>query len=168
MKWLRTWFVVGVVAVGIATPLAAQAQVKVIQTDCSTVSVTPPVIRISFAVLNLGPIPVCSIHFTPVTVGLSNADSCKILSCSSAPGWSCQTTPGGGAFWRTLPGFPCIGPGEKHEPFDVELDPLYCCYRAEYDDGNGQIFFTDLVCFECSKPVPTRGSTWGRLKMMYR
>src|SRR5258705_13017420 len=147
MKGFGTWFVLRGFALERATPVVRQAHAKGFQMVLSRVTVTPPVIRISFAVLNLGPIPVCSIHFTPVTVGLSNADSCKILSCSSAPGWSCQTTPGGGAFWRTLPGFPCIGPGEKHEPFDVELDPLYCCYRAEDDDGNGQIFFTDLACF---------------------
>jgi hypothetical protein len=167
MKWLRTLFMVGAVAVAIATPFAAHAQVKIIQTNCTQVSQTPPLVRVTFAVLNLGPIPTCSIHLTPVTIGLSNADSCRIIECSNAPGWDCQLTSGGGAFWHTLPGAPCIGQGEKHEPFDVVLDPLYCCYRAEYDDPSGAIFFTDLVCFECDK-VPTRHSTWGRLKMMYR
>jgi len=166
MRSLRFLFLVGLAA--IAAPLAAQAQVQIVQTDCSTVSVTPPLVRITFAVINLGTIPVCSIHLTPVTIGLSNADSCKVIECSNAPGWDCQLTPGGGAFWHTLPGAPCIGPGQKHEPFDVVLDPLYCCYRAEFDDPSGQIFFTQLVCFECEKPVGTRGATWGRLKMLYR
>jgi len=167
MKWLRPMFMVVAVAMAIATPFAAHAQVKIIQTNCTQVSQTPPLVRVTFAVLNLGPIPVCSIHLTPITIGLSNADSCRIIECSNAPGWDCQLTPGGGAFWHTLPGAPCIGQGEKHEPFDVVLDPLYCCYRAEYDDPTGQIFFNDLVCFECDK-TPSRHSTWGRLKMMYR
>ena len=30
------------------------------------------------------------------------------------------------------------------------------------------IFASQLVCFECDKPVGTRGATWGRLKMLYR
>jgi len=168
MKSLRNVFILAGLAAALAVPALTQAQVNIIQTNCSTVSINPPQVRVTFAVLNLGPIPVCSIHLTPVTIGLSNADSCRILECSNAPGWLCQLTPDGGAFWRTLPGAPCIGPGDKHEPFDVILDPLYCCYRAEYDDPAGQIFFTDLVCFECDKPTGTRGATWGRLKMMYR
>ena len=168
MKWLRSLIVVGFAIAVAAFPSAAQAQVKIIQTDCSTVSINPPQVRVVFAVLNLGPIPICSIHLTPVTVGLSNADSCRILECSSAPGWICQLDPAGGAFWHTLSGFPCIQYGQKHEPFDVILDPLYCCYRADYDDGDGHIVFSDLVCFECDKPVGARHSTWGRLKLMYR
>lgn len=168
MKWLRNVSIFAVAVVALAAPAVTQAQVKVIQTNCTTISTSPPLVEVTFAVLNLGPIPVCSVHLTPVTIGLSNADSCKILQCSNPPGWICQLTPGGGAFWQTLPGFPCIGNGQKHEPFDVVLDPLYCCYRAEFDDGNGQIFFTDLVCFECDKPTDSRKATWGRLKMMYR
>ena len=168
MKWLRSVLILVVMSAALAVPAVTQAQVQVIQTNCSTVSINPPQVRVTFAVLNLGPVPVCSIHLTPVTIGASNADSCRILECSNAPGWICQLTPGGGAFWHTLPGAPCIFNGQKHEPFDVILDPLYCCYRAEYDDPNGQIFFTDLVCFECDKPTDTRRATWGRLKMMYR
>jgi hypothetical protein len=168
MKSLRSvFFLVGVAAV-LAVPAVTQAQVEIIQTNCTPLSTSPPQVEVTFAVLNLGPIPVCSIHMTPVTVGASNADSCRILACSNAPGWTCQLAPGGGAFWHTLPGAPCIGQSEKHEPFDVVLDPLYCCYRVEYDDPSGAIFFTDLVCFECDKATGRRGGTWGRLKMMYR
>ena len=168
MKWLRNLLIAVLTMVALAAPAVTQAQVKVIQTDCSTVSINPPLVRVTFAVLNLGTIPACSIHLTPISIGASNADSCHILECSNAPGWTCQLTPDGGAIWQTLPGYPCIQYGQKHEPFDVVLDPLYCCYRAEFDDPNGQIFYTDLVCFECDKPVDTRKATWGRLKVMYR
>src|SRR5207245_3256367 len=97
MKSLRNIFFLVAMAAALAVPAVTQAQVKVIQTNCTPVSTDPPLVEVTFAVLNLGPIPVCSIHLTPVTIGASNADSCKILQCSSAPGWTCQLTPGGGA-----------------------------------------------------------------------
>src|SRR5262245_47024501 len=102
MMRLRIILSVAVMALALAVPAVTQAQVKVIQTNCPAVSVVPPQVRITFAVVNLGPVPVCSIHFEPITIGASNADSCHIIECSNAPGWLCQLTPTGGAFWRTL------------------------------------------------------------------
>jgi len=168
MKWLRLMFVLGIVVAAVVAPSLSSAQVQVIQTDCQAVSTNPPLVRVVFAVLNLGTIPVCSIHLTPISIGLSNADSCKIIECSFPPGWFCQADPIGGAFWRVVAGAACIQFGQKAEPFDIVLDPLYCCYRAEFDDPSGAIFFSTTVCFECAKPTSTRGATWGRLKMMYR
>ena len=169
MKWLRLVLLLGIVTAALVAPSPSRAQVTVIQTDCTAVSTNPPLVRVTFAVVNLGSIPICSIHMTPVTIGSSNADSCRINECSSAPGWTCQLEAAtGGASWHTLPGAACISPGGKHEPFDVVLDPLYCCYQTEFDDGTGTIVFSNLVCFECNKPVKAHGSTWGRLKMMYR
>ena len=169
MKRLRLVFALGLLTAAVLAPSQAPAQVSVIQTDCTPISTVPPLVRVTFAVVNLGTIPVCSVHLTPVTIGLSNADSCHILECSNPPGWGCQLESAtGGAFWRTLAGAPCIPPGGKHEPFDVVLDPLYCCYNAEFDDGNGTVIFQSLVCLECEKPTGNRGGTWGRLKLMYR
>jgi len=172
MKLLRVFTLVAMVlGIGfLAAPAHAQRPVHIVQTDCDTLSLDPPLVRVSFGVINLGPIPVCSIHLIPVQSGPTPADSCRVISCSNAPGWQCEFDPTGGAHWRidtaTPPG--CILEGQKHEPFDIELDPLYCCYRVLYDDGNGVVFFEDLVCFECQKPVPVKETTWGALKSTYR
>ncbi|OGF04067.1 MAG: hypothetical protein A2W00_11860 [Candidatus Eisenbacteria bacterium RBG_16_71_46] len=156
-----------VFVLGPAAP--ASAQPGIIQTRCDTLSAVPPLVRVTFAVLNNGPVPVCSVHLTPIPSGITPPDSCRILQCSSPPGWVCQVDPASGSgSWQTLPGFPCIGFGQKTEGFDVELDPLFCCYRAEFDDPNGQIFYATNVCFECEKPTPNRSSTWGDLKLLYR
>jgi hypothetical protein len=180
MKLLRVLILMAVVASAMAmAPRAASAQnIQVIQKGCDTLSLDPPLVRVRFAVLNLGTIPICSVHLTPVSVGPVPADSCRILECSLptaciGPGcgvinWSCQLTPGGGALWQVPPGGPCIFPFQKHEEFDIVLDPFYCCYEAQFDDGNGQVFASQLVCFECEKPVPTVRPTWGALKARYR
>jgi hypothetical protein len=163
---------VAVVSAALAPQVFAQAgrPVHIVQTGCDTLSLDPPLVRVTFGVINLGPIPVCSIHLIPVQSGPTPSDSCRIISCSSAPGWQCSLDPAGGANWRIDPAAPpgCILQGQKHEPFDIELDPLYCCYIVEYDDGAGQIFFRDEVCFECQKPVPTKNTTWGSVKAQYR
>jgi hypothetical protein len=163
---------VAVVAGFAAQPAFAQAgrPVHIVQTDCDTLSLDPPLVRVTFGVINLGPVPVCSIHLIPIQSGPTPSDSCRILACSNAPGWQCGVADDGSAIWRIDPASPpgCILQGQKHEPFDIELDPLYCCYIVQYDDPNGQIFFTDEVCFECQKPVPTRNTTWGSVKSLYR
>jgi hypothetical protein len=117
-----------------------------------------------------GAIPVCSIHLVPIQSGSTPPDSCRIIDCTSPPGWQCAHTPDGGAVWTvdpTQPGPGCIQQGQKFEPFTITLDPLFCCYQVLYDDGAGNIFFTDVVCFECQKPVATKTTTWGALKSIY-
>lgn len=174
MRLVRLLTVLTLVAIvsALAAPHAF-AQVRVVQTDCDTLSLDPPLVRVTFGVINLGTIPVCSVHLTPIQSGPTPADSCRILECSFPPGWFCQLDPAGGAFWRALPDSAgtfgnCVLHGEKHEPFDIVLDPLFCCYRAEFDDPSGQIFYSDIVCFECEKPVATKNTTWGSLKSAYR
>jgi len=171
MKLLRVFPMIAVVlALGlVAVPAMAQAPVHIVQTGCDTLSVNPPLVHVTFGVINLGPIPVCSIHLFPIPSGSSPPDSCRIIQCSNAPGWHCDLTPDGGALWTIDPAqqVGCIMTGQKHEPFDVVLDPLFCCYQVLYDDGGGNIFFTDVVCFECQKPVAAKNMTWGQLKSIY-
>ena len=173
MRRLRLFTILAAVALVamFAAPQAfAQRPVHVVQTDCDTISLDPPLVRVTFGVINLGTIPVCSVHLIPIDLGLSRRDSCSILSCSSPPGWECAVDAAGAAHWRIDPATPpgCIYFGQKHEPFDIELDPLYCCYKVLYDDPSGQIFFEDIICFECQKPVATKNTTWGSVKTLYR
>jgi hypothetical protein len=180
MKLLRISILIALATVALSVaPHSASAQsIQVIQTGCDTLNFDPPLVRVRFGVLNLGTQPICSVHLTPVDVGPVPASACRILECSvpihcvgpscGVPGWACQLTPDGGAQWDVIPGYPCIFPFQKHEDFDIELDPYYCCYRADFDDGTGQIFASQLVCFECDKPVGAKKTTWGNLKVRYR
>src|SRR5262252_5846632 len=100
----------------LGSPAHAQAgpPVHVVQTGCDTLSFNPPLVHVTFGVINLGPIPVCSIHLIPIQSGQTPPDSCRIIQCSSAPGWQCQPTPDGGAVWTvdpTQPGPGCIQSG---------------------------------------------------------
>ena len=160
------------VASAVYAPQAfAQQPVFIVQTNCDTLSLDPPLVQVTFGVINLGTIPVCSIHLIPIQSGPTPSDSCRIIECSSAPGWQCALDPAaGGASWQIDPASPpgCILTGQKHEPFDITLDPLYCCYQVLYDDPNHNIFFQDVVCFECQKPVATKSTTWGGVKAQYR
>jgi hypothetical protein len=156
---------VAVFAIAISSS-ASMAQVRVVQTGCDTLSINPPRVHVNFAVINLTGTPLCSIHLIPVPSG--PYPPCEIFDCSHPPGWECQVDPTGGAQWRTIPGVPCVQPYQKQDNFDIIIDPPYCCYRAEFDDGNGNIFFTDLVCFQCESPTSTHPGTWGAVKAMYR
>jgi hypothetical protein len=174
MKLLRVFPPIAVLLlVGVlVSPAHAQLgpPINVVQTGCDTLSFNPPLVHVTFGVINLGPIPVCSIHLIPIPSGSTPPDSCRIIRCSSAPGWLCQQTPDGGAVWTidtTQPGPGCIQTGQKQEPFDVVLDPLFCCYNALFDDGTGAVFFSTTVCFECQKPVAAKQTTWGAVKSIY-
>jgi hypothetical protein len=158
-----------VVLASSVTPAAAQGP-KIIQKDCDTLSFDPPRVRVTFAVVNLSPIPVCSIHLIPVPSG--PYPPCEIFACSLPDSnWHCQLNPAGGADWQAIPtaGGPggCILPYEKLEPFDFIIDPPYCCYRVLFDGPDGQIFGEDIVCFQCESPVSTYRSTWGSVKARY-
>jgi hypothetical protein len=156
--------VVATVATSV-TPAAAQNP-EIIQKDCDTLSFNPPRVRVTFAVVNLGQVPVCSIHLTPIPSG--PFPPCEIFECSVPDStWGCGVTPDGGASWQTVPPN-CIAPFDKVEGFDFIIDPPYCCYRVSFDDPNGQIFFTDTVCFQCESPVAALPTTWGNVKARYR
>jgi hypothetical protein len=169
-RWLRSVpAALAFLVVLCALPGLAFAQPRVIQTDCDTLSLDPPLVRVTFGVANLGTIPICSLRLTPVQSGTTPADSCRILECSTPPtGWTCTVNDTvGSATWRVT-GETCIEQGDKHDGFDILLDPLFCCYLAEFDTTDGSIFYTDIVCFECDKPVSIRKSTWGYLKTLHR
>lgn len=154
-------------ALALAAPWALAQGPRITQTDCDTLSTSPPLVRVTFAVINTGTVPVCTFTLDPIQSGPTPADSCRILACSSPPGWKCGPLATGGAVWTALDGA-CIGEGQKHEPFDIELDPLFCCYRVQYFDPSGAVFFVDTICFECEKPVATQTGSWGSLKALYR
>jgi hypothetical protein len=150
-------FLISALVAAVAAPNAgAQGRpVHVVQTGCDTLSQNPPRVRVSFAVINLGQTPVCGVRLTPLQSGATPADSCRILECSGPAGWQGRTEPGGAASWSASPASSpgCLAYGQKHEPFAVILDPLFCCYLAQFADASGQPVFEDVVCFECEKPA---------------
>lgn len=166
MKTLKPLLFLGLlVALTASFAGTAPAQPQIIQLDCDTLSFDPPRVEVSFAVVNLSPIPTCSVRLTPVVVGPYPA--CEIFSCSAPnPLWSCEVTAAdGGAYWQTSSN--CVPTGQKLEVFKFIIDPPYCCYRAEFDGPDGQVYATTLVCFQCESPVPSGQATWGRVKARY-
>src|SRR5437867_3774004 len=152
-RLLSVAFLVTMSTLALGCLASALAQPFVVQTSCETLSTSPPQVRVTFGVGNTGTIPVCSVHLVPLP-GPAGPDSCRILECSHPPGWVCDVDSlSGGAFWRTVPGAPCVDNGQKHDGFDIILDPLFCCYQALFDDGNGSVFYVTQVCFECEKPT---------------
>jgi len=148
-----------------ATASIGTAQVRIVQNGCDTLSFNPPRVHVPWAVINLTSSPVCSIHMFPIPSG--PFPPCQIFECSHPVGWDCVTDSTGAAQWRAQPGA-CIAPFQKLDGFDIVIDPPYCCYRVDYDDGNGNIFYSDTVCFQCESPTPAKPETWGALKVLYR
>src|SRR4051812_2437449 len=75
MKWrLLLGAMATASAITILATAAAVAQPRVIQTCCDTISVNPPEVKVTFAVLNLGQIPICSVHFHPIQSGFTPPD----------------------------------------------------------------------------------------------
>ncbi len=134
-----------------ATSTVGSAQApKIVQTGCDTLSFNPPRVHVNFAVINLSPIPVCSIHLVPIPSG--PYPPCEVFECSHPDGWDCQLNAGGGADWHALPAVAgCIPPYQKLDNFDVVLDPPYY-----------------TICFQCESPTAGHVKTWGSLKAMYR
>jgi hypothetical protein len=171
MKALRIMAIMlfaGVAALMFATP-SAHAQPQIVQRSCDTLSFDPPRVRVTFAVINLSTIPVCSVHLIPIPSG--PFEPCHIFECSRPPGWDCFVDSAGAGHWRAggpIPSPYCVGPFEKLSDFDIIIDPPYCCYHVLFDDPNGQIFYQGTVCFQCESPVKTTVRSWGQLKMVYR
>lgn len=158
--------IVAALATSVA-PSAAQGP-QIIQKDCDTLSIVPPIVKVAFAVVNLGSIPVCSVHLYPIASG--PFPPCPIFSASGPDSsWSASADAAGNAHWQKIPsvGGRCIDPFEKLELFEFTIDPPYCCYRVEYDGPDGQIFFQSIVCFQCESPTPSQRATWGSVKARY-
>lgn len=144
---------------------------KVVQTQCTTLSQNPIRVEVDFGVVNLGPIPICSVHLTPVVPEGTELPLCGILDTYDPPGWISSLDEEGGAWWQVDPESEgsCIQKFDNVEPFKVILeDAVFCCYDVEFDGPDGEIFFTDRVCFRCDAPVQTQTQTWGSIKNQYR
>ena len=166
MKGMKATLLVALfVVVGAFTATTAAAQgPQIIQKDCDTLSFNPPRVLVKFAVVNLSQTPVCSVHLTPIQSG--PYPPCEIFSCTPPdPTWSCSAGGLKATVWNTS--VSCIAPFQKLETFEFIIDPPYCCYRVEFDGPDGQIFATDVFCFQCESPVPTHPSTWGSVKARY-
>lgn len=168
MKALLSTIVVLVVGAATFTlaPTSAVAQPQIIQTGCDTLSFNPPRVHVTFAVVNLGQIPVCSVHLIPIPSGPN--EPCRIFECSHPDGWVCNVDSLGGSHWQSLTPSACIRPFDKLADFDIIIDPPYCCYRVLFDDPGGNIFYDGVVCLQCESPTGTTRRSWGNVKKMYR
>lgn len=167
------------VSLSIATAAAslvptASAQPHIVQTDCDTLSIEPLQIKMTFAIINPDPTPVCKIRLTPVESNGTPADSCFISGCGSPPTWDCSTQTGGRAIWVGLflppdDTLECVDEGETQDSFSIIVRPGHCCYHvAFFTTVIPEAFHVETVCFDCDRPVQVNRGTWGKLKSLYR
>lgn len=169
----RSWILTLPLSVIAATSLmsAAFGQPRIVQTDCDTLSVSPPRVRVQFRVENLGEEGICSMVMLPLQPAPPDTCSPPILQCAAPAEWSCFVA-NRRAIWYSLSesGESCIPSGGALDSFAVITDNLpSCCYFATFYAGlMPEPFFADTFCFTCDEPVPARSRTWGRLKLLYR
>jgi len=137
---------------------------QVYQLACDTVSVDPLQVRFTFGVLNLDPAAsVCDIIFWA-------EDQQHVLACATeVPEWGCYVyTPTQRVNWLTIVDPPdCMLSGEHREPYSFVSDSASPLFFARFDSPI--IGFGDqYIRFHCPDLVPTRRSSWGMLKAIYR
>jgi hypothetical protein len=160
----RSTLLIGVIALAAASQAAAAPLPQVYQLACDTMSVSPLQVRFTFGVLNPDPaVSICAFAFFPV-------DQSHALACATeVPDWGCGVnSQSGRVAWITTVDPPdCMMPGEHREPFSFVSDSASPCLYARFESPI--IGFGDqVVCFHCPDTVPTRRSSWGMLKAIYR
>jgi hypothetical protein len=168
------WAVVLLLAVDAATGLtsAAFGQPRIVQVGCDALGLAPPLVRVQFRgewTCESRPI---AFYMVPLQPSPTPSDTCSapILQCGGPPGWDCRAANGEAFWWPSEGG--CIPRGAALDSFtiitDAYTDLSSCCYETVFYYPIPENSFYDTFCFTCDLPVPTRRSTWGELKSLYR
>jgi hypothetical protein len=146
------------------TSRAASADPVITMTKCEPTTWNGrPGQLITFSV-NPGTSPVIMITMKAIAQP-APSDSCPILAVISKPAWDGGFQADGSAVWQynfmpTYPGF--------WDGFQVILAGDRCCNQFQlWAFGHPDLVATEADCFTCA-PVPTRPTTWGMVKGLYR
>ena len=140
----------------------------IIQTGCDTLATDPPTVRFTFAVANDCVVDIGSIRIQKDAACGAGSDSCCVLECSAPPNWNCIVVHTGGALWTT-PQVSSIRVGQRLDGFSIVTRVHACCYPYYFiDSGPGDPWCDNNICFVLDLAVPTRASSWGALKAIYR
>jgi hypothetical protein len=142
----------------------ARAPQWIVQTGCDTLSLDPLQLQVQFELVNWGLYDWIDHISIQENYDLPH---CPILACGSPPEWFCGTS-GGIATWTTN-AEQGVAPGGTRGGFTLVFSGPLCWYTVLfYDQPLLEPVYFQSVCFECQVPVPTRPSTWGQLKAIYR
>ena len=150
------------------------AQPEIIPTNCDTLSLDPPLVRVEFDVVNPWSHSICSIFVSPIAYRYGPADSCRILECDPPSLWNCWSLDGLG-IWegQLIPPvgeIECVDQGEQAGPFSMVFDTsVSCCFDVQfYEAAALNRFYSYTLCLLCDQPVQALSGTWGELKAIYR
>jgi hypothetical protein len=133
-------------------------------TGCDTVTVAGVQrMRITFSVHNSSNIDISEVSAIPVQ-DQAPGDTCRAIQEGSPPLW---TVAPNGFFSPGWVGSPAIHPGQTLSGYSVVLTRLACCFTFVFSD----VVFDQVsedVCWSCPLATAAQGSSWGRLKVVYR
>lgn len=167
MKFLRFALLLALGAVFFATPSSAWMYIDV--TASEVLSVDPPRVRTTFVVSSTGYGPGCSGQFFDVTP--LDPATLDIIDCSPPPAWTCgPATPAadGGVYFNSQ--------GGTDRTFSIVTNRAEPCVRIVFPDpvlgrAPSPTLAYDCVleaCLIVDAPLPTRPSSWGGVKSVYR
>ena len=96
---------------------------------------------------------------------VAGIDTCSIVAYTPPPGWVAFRGDRGSVLFT---GFP-VDLGQSLDGFGITLNDLSCCMEVSL--SNFLIFDSPgygIACFHDCLATPTRGASWGRLKVLFR
>jgi hypothetical protein len=149
--------------------LSNPAQARIIQTGCDTLATDPPTVRFTFAAFNDCGVGIQAIQFIMDAGCQHGNDSCCVLACAAPENWYCIGDPTHGAAWGAL-NQGCVLQGQRVDGFSFITQVHACCFDLYCNEcgAPGDPYCDEHLCFSLNQAVPARGTSWGRLKAIYR
>jgi len=154
----------------------AAAQQWVTRTVCDSVLIQGVVYpRVSFEVQNWDPVWAVTLVVAIRLPSTGPEDTCRVVSAVGPEKWLTQvaTMPLTGEVFvnwvRYADDAPLAPPGGSLGGFKLVLTPGYSCsFNFQFSGFYPEPLAFENDSFECDRPVPVIGRTWGALKALYR
>ena len=147
------------------TARAASADPLITLTRCEPTTWNGQTAELVTFSVHPGTYPVIIITVKPV-VQSAVSDSCPILFAAQKQDWDAVLWADGSVTWsyNYMPSYVGFWDG-----FQMILAGTHCCDQIQLSAiGHPDVVGTETNCFACSAPVPSRVTTWGTLKDVYR
>ncbi|UCH84376.1 MAG: hypothetical protein JSW50_01430 [Candidatus Latescibacterota bacterium] len=160
-----------VTALTLSVATSAQAQMEVVISQDSCVTVDADHARIYFTITNLSPDyqSICSFQFTPDPSPASV--ECTVIGFGGEDLWVGSSNLDGGVWFGVPPteySYACLGHNDSQSGFYITIDPSgNCCYEASFTNNMYETWWTMSWCVESCGPVPVEPNSWGVIKRIY-
>jgi len=164
-------FALLVITLCFCSSASGQETPDIVQTGCDISGAEQVRIQFSFTNTTVG--LMCNFIVFPWDEGSPEpSDTCQIDDCGAPQGWGCSSLPSSaGRAFRAVSDSEFIVPGQTLDGFSLitESSETGCCFQfAFFACAILESYATETICFDCSRPVQSLGSSWGRLKVSYR